>query len=226
MKAGIFGAIVLALALTVSPAGAGSRHAVRDIHATKAFWQHATLAARAKPALRLRGQVRAFTLRRGDLERYLAKAPLVISLPAPDGSFQRFRLAPSAIMAPGLARKHPEIKTYAGHGVDDRAATIHADLSRIGFHASVRSPHGGWYIDPYYRNSQERYVSYFTSQVINTHGPFVERETLGEKRALRALRPGSTGDQLRTYRLALLTDPGYATYFGGPANVTPAKGGL
>ena len=29
--------------------------------------------------------------------------------------------------------------------------------------------------------------------------------------------------QLRTYRLALVTDPTYATYFGGPANVTAAK---
>jgi hypothetical protein len=33
----------------------------------------------------------------------------------------------------------------------------------------------------------------------------------------------ATGDQLRTYRLALITDPGYSTYFGGPANVTAAK---
>ncbi|HEV7473158.1 MAG TPA: M12 family metallo-peptidase, partial [Pyrinomonadaceae bacterium] len=33
----------------------------------------------------------------------------------------------------------------------------------------------------------------------------------------------ATGDQLRTYRLALITDPGYANYFGGPANVTAAK---
>ena len=32
-----------------------------------------------------------------------------------------------------------------------------------------------------------------------------------------------TGDVLRMYRLALITDPGYATYFGGSANVTPAK---
>ena len=28
---------------------------------------------------------------------------------------------------PGLARRHPEIKTYNGRGVTDRAATIHAD---------------------------------------------------------------------------------------------------
>ena len=38
-------------------------------------------------------------------------------------------------------------------------------------------------------------------------------------------RPSPQGPevQLRTYRLALLTDPGYATYFGGPQNVTAAK---
>ena len=108
----------------------------------------------------------AFTLRRSALARVLASAPVTIALPAPDGSFQRFTLAQSAIMAPGLARKHPKIKTYAGRGIDDRGATIHADLSPIGFHASVRSPHGGWYIDPYYRNSQRRYVSYSTGQVV------------------------------------------------------------
>ena len=32
-----------------------------------------------------------------------------------------------------------------------------------------------------------------------------------------------TGDILRLYRTALITDPGYSTYHGGPANVTPAK---
>ncbi len=32
-----------------------------------------------------------------------------------------------------------------------------------------------------------------------------------------------TGDILRLYRTALMTDPGYSTYHGGPANVTPAK---
>ena len=134
MKAAILGAILLALALTVSSAGAGSRHA-RDVHGTKAFWHRTTLTVRtakpAKPALRLRGEVRSFTLQRNALEHALAKAPLVVNLPAPNGSFQRFELAPSAIMAPGLARRHPDIKTYAGRGIDDRAATIHVDVSHI-----------------------------------------------------------------------------------------------
>ena len=64
-------------------------------------------------------------------------------------------------MAPALQRKHPEIATYGGRGIDDAGATIAADLSPIGFHASVRSPNGGWYIDPYYRKNPNYYVSYY-----------------------------------------------------------------
>src|SRR4051794_19210452 len=73
--------------------------------------------------------------------------PLVVSLPAPQGGFQRFSLVASAVMAPALAARHPEIKTYVGRGLDDTTATIRADLTPLGFHASIRSQHGAWYID-------------------------------------------------------------------------------
>ena len=63
-------------------------------------------------------------------------------------------------MSPGLQRKHPRIRTYSGRGIDDAAATIHADISPFGFHASVRSPNGGWYIDPFFRSRPNLYVSY------------------------------------------------------------------
>ena len=97
---------------------------------------------------------RAFTLDQSELEAGLAAAPkaglnargavgsVVLTLPAPDGGFQRFEVYESPIMEPGLAAKHPDIKTYAGRGVDDPAATVRADTSPLGFHASVRSPNG------------------------------------------------------------------------------------
>src|SRR4051812_17288097 len=69
-------------------------------------------------------------------------AGVVLSLPDPDGTFQRFVVHRSRVMAPGLAAKHPEIQTYSGVGIDDPAATIRADLSPVGFHASVRSAGG------------------------------------------------------------------------------------
>ena len=102
--------------------------------------------AGAKPQLKL-SQYRSFKLDQAALKSRLAKswsstkaATVIVSLPAPNGTFQRFALSKSAIMAPGLAAKHPDISTYYGRGIDDRAATIAADLSHIGFHASVRSP--------------------------------------------------------------------------------------
>jgi hypothetical protein len=159
--------------------------------------------------------------------RALARNAITLSLPAPGGGFQRFAVQESPIMEPGLAARHPEIKTYAGRGIDDPTATIRADNSPAGFHASVRSPHGAWYIDPYYHLDDSFYVSYYGRDLTDDpHGTFVER---GPDEDANPLGLGAldvpTGPEvtLRTYRLALVTDPTYASYFGGPANVTAAK---
>ena len=129
-------------------------------------------------------------------------------------------------MAPGLARRHPEIKTYNGRGITDRAATIHADLSPLGFRASVRSANGSWYIDPYYVGPNPGvYASYWARHVSSpgARNPDTVIETPGHVPGIQKDLPTSTGDQLRTYRLALITDPGYSTYHGGPGFVTAAK---
>jgi hypothetical protein len=179
---------------------------------------------------------RAFTLDRPALENQLAQAPQqrsarsapqVLSLPAPGGGFQRFAVVESQIMEPELARRHPGITTFSGRGIDDPAATLRADITPLGFHASVRSPDGAWYIDPYYHLDQSLYVSYYGRDLQeDPHGTFVERGPLGETDPLDlgiAAAEDGRPVTLRTYRLALLTDPTYATFFGGPANVTAAK---
>ena len=105
------------------------------------------------------------------------RAATILTLPAPDGSMQRFEVSESPIMEPGLAARHPEITTYAGRGIDDPAATIRADLTPLGFHASVRSPRGAWYVDPYYRRDDSVYVTYYGRDVSHDpHGGFVEQE--------------------------------------------------
>ncbi len=88
-----------------------------------------------------------------------AATPLVLALPNPCGGFERFAVADSPIMEPGLAAKHPDINTYRGRGIDDPAATIRFDLTPLGFHASVRSPYGAWYIDPYFHLDDSVYVT-------------------------------------------------------------------
>ncbi len=270
----------------------------------------------------------AYTLDREGMAALLATAPreasrgrsadalasssaLTLALPDPCGQFVSFAVQEAPIMEPGLAEKHPDIKTYRGRGIDDPAATIRFDLTPLGFHASVRSPGGAWYLEPYYHLDQSVYASYFGSDLprdaddswverdadaadltldqrekhpdaavtlsgsgfaanstvtITISDPeenFTKREVIatadelgmftaefvadpngdadthlvtatdGSAVAYSSYQVGpaaapsaiyvATGDVLRVYRLALITDPGYATYWGGSANVTPAK---
>jgi len=286
-----------------------------------AYWQDITIApsstARGKtPALKLR-RLRTATLDLSGIQSQAANAPLargervlsggqVISLPHPSGGYQRFTLHEAPVMEPGLAAKHPGIKTYKGVGVDDPKATLRMDITPLGLHASVRSPNGGWYVDPYYERDTSVYAAYERADLENQHGPLIEGKlddaslspsrsfykegeavevrgagfapgasvalTLradGDEAALHSVnatadksgaiavtlpaglvssgafdvsasdgrRVGSApitvlsaeasvnaavGTSLRTYRLALVTDPSYANYFGA-ANVTAAK---
>ena len=148
--------LVLAVAASATVVGASTVHrqAVRpiDVHGTKAFWTSAAkpVAAPGRTVAVHAARFRSLRLDTAAMSSALALAPrentlraetspLVVSLPAPNGWFQLFALRQSAVMAPGLAAKHPGIKTYSGLGLTDRAATIHADLTPLGFHASVRS---------------------------------------------------------------------------------------
>ena len=96
----------------------------------------------------------AYTLDRSGMAALLASAPMENSLVArtkPLGcrcrlhsEVENFAVQESPIMEPGLAAKHPDIKTYSGRGLDNPAATLRFDLTPLGFHASVRSPQGAW----------------------------------------------------------------------------------
>jgi hypothetical protein len=239
----------------------------------------------------------------------LGQDSAVVALPVPDGGFERFSLVDSPVMEAGLAARHPEIRTFAGRGIDDPGASLRMDITPLGLHASIRSSRGSWYIDPYYHLDDSLYVSYFTRDLVNPHGALVEpasaeaqlslahsfyhaadtvevrgigfaagaqvtisvrnsdadaapRQTIytvagPDGSIVASLRAdpyrslgsfelsasdgrasatatyqvlqddlpasASVGNILRTYRLALVTDPSYAAYFGGPTNVTAAK---
>ena len=327
------GVLVLGLALAgampAAQAQSGSQRSASSVstaaaHPSKAFWldvKGTPAAASARgtaPSVQVQ-RFRALTLDRTSLAALAATAPqersaaarsnpLVMSLPDPDGGFQRFALVDSPVMEAGLAAKHPGVKTYAGRGIDDPTASLRLSITPLGLQASVRSQKGGWYIDPYYRLDESLYASYYTRDAINPRPKFAEAISFQPQVALERGRfhasnpvlvrgagfaPGAqvtvtvsnatdaaprqtlfavagaegevsvsfvadpykaigsysvtlsdssssataayqvvdnkaslaaaVGSQLRTYRLAMLTDPAYATYFGGGANVTAAK---
>ncbi|HEV8554950.1 MAG TPA: M12 family metallo-peptidase [Actinophytocola sp.] len=185
-----------------------------------------TIASRsAQPADVRTTRFAAFTLDRPLMQTGLSRASVaaqtILALPAPSGELQRFQLVDSPVMEPGLAAAHPEIRTYAGKGIDDPTATVRADLTPLGFHASVRSKLGQWFVDPYHHLDQSLYASYYGHDLASP-GPLVENEEI--EQLVQDLAPAIDEPvvKLRTYRLALVTDPSYATFFGAE-NVTAAK---
>ena len=153
-------------------------------------------------------------------------APLTVSLPAPDGTERRFALEQSSVMAPGLAAKHPQIRTYRGVGIDDPGATVHLDLTPAGLHASVRGPGGSWYIDPYYRGDDSVYASYRRGDLTESpHERFIENDVMTAGARTEPAPASAIGAQVgqRTYRLALVSDPAYASYHAQTGGVTAAK---
>jgi hypothetical protein len=231
---GVLAAIALVVAI---PSAFSAKPAAAD-RPGQGHWKHvAGTPAPAKDGKRAvikAEELQAYELDRGALAADLAQAPaetagaqgLILALPAPDGEFQRFELEVISIMEPELAAKHPEITTYGGRGIDDASATIVADLTPLGFHASVRSNAGAWYIDPVYERDDSLYASYFARDLESDHehefrDPEGAAEALADSIGATAVPEGPIVAH-RTYRLALLSDPGYADYFGA-ANVTAAK---
>jgi len=157
----------------------------------------------------------------------LAAAPSeIITLPMPDGTSARFRITESSVMAPELAAKFPEIKTFVGVGIDDPAASVRLDWTPQGFHGQILSPNGSVYIDPYSKGDQSLYSVYFKQDLQRSSdfqctvrdrepAPFASRQSVTPLRA---------GPTLRTYQLACAATAEYTAFHGG--TVTQAQAAI
>jgi uncharacterized repeat protein (TIGR01451 family) len=162
----------------------------------------------------LRSQLAAAPLEAAGLA---ASAQTVITLALPDGTDQQFRILESPVMAPELAAKFPELKTYVGQGLDDPSATVRLDLTPAGFHAQILSPHGAVYIDPHLRD-RSVYASYYKRDYRRLAENFQCSTPTGDTVGLSATAPAylaRSGGNLRTYRLACAADGEYTAFHGG-----------
>jgi reprolysin-like metallo-peptidase family M12B len=153
--------------------------------------------------------------------------PLVLVLPYPDGTDQRFRVEESSILEPELQAKFPELRTFVAQGIDDPSATARLSLTPLGFHAMVLATSGTVFIDPYARWDARYALSYWKHDGRSASGaPFrceVHGDAVGDEPlegfAAEAAPPqiaAASGTQLRTYRLALAGTVEYTTAVCAP----------
>ncbi|PQO34288.1 hypothetical protein DTL21_12200 [Bremerella cremea] len=193
------------------------------------------------------------------LRNLLATAPkefstedgLVIELPRPDGSFERFEIFESQLMAPELAAQLPQIKTFYGQSIDNPDSSIALDVTQLGFHAQVIGSTGAYLIDPYYFQDDAHYASYFGDDAIgeiaslgddllheDDGGDSDHNGSEGEssggsgtqtfQELISAVTSGSgvaqltSGTELRTYRLAVAATGEFGQNLGSQANAMAA----
>jgi hypothetical protein len=149
-------------------------------------------------------------------------------LPHPAGGVRRFLIQESPILDANLAARYPELKTYIARSVDDPATTARIDLTPRGFHAIILSGEGQIYIDPYSRDTDTDYISYYKGDLPSTK-PFTCELERGVADANALAEPSanirSSGSTLRTYRLALACTAEYAAAVCSP-NAPSVAGAL
>jgi len=146
-----------------------------------------------------------------------------VPIPMPDGNLVLFSVQESPIMAPELAAKYPEIKTFKVFGVDDKRLGGRIDITPQGFHGMIESSAGRVYIDPEDFRLQDhiyrtRFAGSGTRKAFNcgVHGPSAAgvSQVTGLKHANR--KPGS----LLRYDLAVAVTFEYYQFHGGTNSLT------
>jgi len=106
----------------------------------------------------------------------LGASETTIDLPLPDGGVSTFALTYSPIMAPGLAAKRPDIRTFQIVDTTNPANTGRLDITSLGFHGMFKHNGHRVFIDP--TADKDTYYSYYDSDYSVKEGlGFADRTT-------------------------------------------------
>jgi len=159
------------------------------------------------------------------LREALSGPAVDIILPDPYGGAVAFSLHSSSVMPEALATRFPEIRVFEGVALHDSSTTIRLELTSKGLTAQVLGPGSRWLIDPVKGLSPEFARSYKYSKSFQPKDKaFCELESTGlfgtqnapSKNFSETIRRArSTGESVKTYRLAVATTGEYGVYHGG-----------
>jgi hypothetical protein len=157
-----------------------------------------------------------------------AEAPIVVWMPRPDGTFERFYAVESPILSPDFAALRPDLKTYRGWGIDDPHATTRFDRTPEGFHAIVLSPSGQYHVDPYSKGDVSFYTSYFKKDYVKPGMHQWACQVVEDGHIPDAIGPIDPFDSRaivnrRQYRLALAATGEYTAFFAQAGDTDAQK---
>jgi len=84
----------------------------------------------------------------------------LVELPNEHGKLETFQIYDAPVMAPGLASKYPNIRSYKGVSTTQKSKNVRIDIGPYGLHAAIHSPQSVVYIDPYIKGQTDEYLVY------------------------------------------------------------------
>ncbi|GGI56352.1 immunoglobulin-like domain-containing protein [Winogradskyella haliclonae] len=149
---------------------------------------------------------------------FSGQSDVIITFPNDNGEFERYRVMEASVMHPDLEAKYPNIKSYAGQGVDNPSDRIRFSISPLGLQSMrLSADKPATFIEPY-TNDLSQYAVYKRQDKLADQDNF-ECEVIAKANSLiqgngNALR-NADDSILRTYRLAVSTTGEYTQYHGG-----------
>ena len=157
-----------------------------------------------------------------------ASTGTTLTLPAPNGDVIQFVIEPSGVLPEALRIKYPSVTAFKGYAIADPSITLRFELTDNGFSAQVLEPGNRWMIDPLTGGQKGLSVVYYTkdtkrssdSHFCEFEGGVSNPDSQADfEKKLFAAKHGnaakSSGNQLRTYRLAVAATGEYGVFHGG-----------
>ncbi|MDB4293370.1 M12 family metallo-peptidase, partial [Maribacter sp.] len=138
-----------------------------------------------------------------------------VYFPDETGHNTAYYIFESPVLAPELAAKYPNIKSYSGYGVEDASNKVRFSVSHKGIQVMMIHPEkdGNTFIQ---KTSENNYIAYSRSGLVQKENDFVceTKSSISKNVGGSTFRP--VDDRvLRKYRLAVSATGEYTTFHGG-----------
>ncbi|WP_405574441.1 reprolysin-like metallopeptidase [Winogradskyella sp. Asnod2-B02-A] len=144
----------------------------------------------------------------------------IISFPNSEGKLNSFRVFEASIMEPELQAQFPNMRTYAGQGIDNPTEIIRFSITPKGFHAMfLGTSNGTQFIDPFSKTGNI-YTVYAKKNLEARNfdfecGVIDGLETFDRSFEDTTQARNADDGMLRNYRLAVACTGEYAAFHGG-----------
>ncbi len=143
-----------------------------------------------------------------------SKSKTIVTFPDASGKMIDYVVLEAPVMAPELAKKFPNNKSYVGRSLTDKSTSIRFSVNQLGVYAMIfKAGEEVEYLDPYNKD-RSQYMVYRRSDLPKKDQNFVclTKETKGLN-ITTALKSFNANDaKLRTFRLALAATGEYSQF--------------